>query len=402
MTAARAAAIEPAALAEEIVACIQDSHICLASDVPCNLLSGLSERLRPVSTIRWCTAVQEGDAIAVAAGGWLGGGNSMVLMQNSGLGNAVNPLTSLVIPFGIPLLLVCSWRGEPGLPDEKHHHAMGSMTAMLLQLMGIDTLAIGEDTADRAELRRFIVGGTGPRCLLVSRGALPPLPVASTPEQCGRGDGAPVVPAAPGGRRRRGHVSRSAAVGAVRSAIAEGVPIVSTTGYTSRELCALEDRDEHFYMAGSMGCALALGLGVTLSSPRPVVVLDGDGAALMRLGTLATVGSEAPRGLIHVLLDNGMHESTGGQPTVSGAIDFVAVAAACGYQSARSAHSTAELAALLDDAQRQPGPHFVHVPTRPEGAVPKRVGVSPEENAQRFRRFCKSDDGHGRVIGSSS
>jgi phosphonopyruvate decarboxylase len=166
--------------------------------------------------------------------------------------------------------------------------------------------------------------------------------------------------------------------------------VVATTGYTGRELYALDDRSNQIYMVGSMGCASSFGLGLALACPdRRVVVLDGDGAALMRLGALATLGYERPANLVHVLLDNGVHESTGGQTTVSRSIDFSAIAAACGYPRVASVGAPGELAAVLNEAQG--ALQFVHAPTLP--GVPDnlpRPTITPADVAARLRATLHS------------
>ena len=137
--------------------------------------------------------------------------------------------------------------------------------------------------------------------------------------------------------------------------------VVATTGKTGRELFTLEDRPQQLYQVGSMGCASAMGLGIALNSNRPVLVLDGDGAALMKLGSMATIGAHAPGNLIHVLLDNGMHDSTGGQATVSPNVDFAAVAQACGYPVAYRCDSARGFAQALETAlTRGPRPVLIH------------------------------------------
>jgi phosphonopyruvate decarboxylase len=161
--------------------------------------------------------------------------------------------------------------------------------------------------------------------------------------------------------------------------------VIATTGYTGRELYAIDDRTNHLYMVGSMGCASSIGLGHALARPdRRVVVLDGDGAMLMRLGALATIGYERPANLVHLLLDNEMHESTGGQSTVTHSVDAAGVAAACGYPDVRHLHGVDDVAALLADDL--PSCTFAHVKIR--SGVPDdlpRPAVTPAEVADRFR-----------------
>ena len=166
--------------------------------------------------------------------------------------------------------------------------------------------------------------------------------------------------------------------------------VVATTGKTGRELFTLADRAQQLYQVGSMGCASAMGLGIALNTARPVVVLDGDGAALMKLGTLATIGAQAPDNLIHVLLDNGVHDSTGGQATVSPNVDFAAVAQACGYPKAYRCDTENRLHASTGRcAHRGPGASIDPCADRVLALVAElgRPTVAPRDVARRFRSF---------------
>jgi len=178
---------------------------------------------------------------------------------------------------------------------------------------------------------------------------------------------------------------------AVQDMLAPDDVLVATTGYTGRELFACGDRPNQFYMVGSMGCAASFGLGLALARPRHrIIVLDGDGAALMRLGAFCTLGHERPENLVHIVLDNGMHESTGGQATVSSTVNFTALAAAAGYPRVCSVTTGAELRSELN--QHPPVLSFVHVPIVP--GIPDglpRPDIAPAAVAQRLRIFLEGD-----------
>jgi phosphonopyruvate decarboxylase len=175
------------------------------------------------------------------------------------------------------------------------------------------------------------------------------------------------------------------------SLVPDAAGVVATTGKCGRELFTLADRPQHLYQVGSMGGASAMGLGVALHTSRPVVVLDGDGAALMKLGNLATIGTHAPANLVHVVLDNGVHDSTGGQATVSANVDFAAVALACGYASGASCDSLRGFEQALTATHDRAGPHLIHARIAP-GSLAKlgRPTVTPPEVARRFQRFLAS------------
>ena len=165
--------------------------------------------------------------------------------------------------------------------------------------------------------------------------------------------------------------------------------MIATTGKTGRELFTIADRPNHLYVVGGMGTASAIGLGITLARPeQPVVVIDGDGAALMKLGTLSTVGFYQPRNLLHIILDNESHDSTGGQQTASPVVDFAAIAQAANYRQAISLDGRNDLGAAVRKLRNEPGPSLLHVKIRP--GSPDNLGrptVKPHEVKERFMHF---------------
>jgi phosphonopyruvate decarboxylase len=174
--------------------------------------------------------------------------------------------------------------------------------------------------------------------------------------------------------------------------------VIATTGKCGRALFTLADRPQHLYQVGSMGGASCMGLGVALSVSRPVVVLDGDGAALMKLGSFATIGAYAPAGLIHIVLDNGVHDSTGGQPTVPSSVDFAGVALACGYRHAISCTTVDQFASAYRLAVAGPKPVLIHARIAP-GSMSKlgRPTIAPADVARRFRAFLAQPSTAGAV-----
>jgi phosphonopyruvate decarboxylase len=185
-------------------------------------------------------------------------------------------------------------------------------------------------------------------------------------------------------------VKRGPMLKAVQHAVRTEDLVLATTGYTGRELYALDDRPNQFYMVGSMGCASSFGLGIALARPdRRVIVLDGDGAVLMRMGALCTIGTERPRNLIHIVFDNGAYESTGGQKTVSRGVDLCAVARACGYERTMEVSDPKELEKALEE-HRNDALTFIRVPIL--SGVPEnlpRPEIAPPEVARRFSRGFK-------------
>ena len=354
--------------------------------VPCSFLTPMINRVIGDGATRYVGAASEGEAVAIAAGAWLAGRETTVMCQNSGLGNAVNPLTSLNHPFRIPTLMIVTWRGEPGLGDEPQHELMGEVTGALLDTIRVPRRAFpaeaGDVDAALEEARARMAADGLPFAFIMAKASVEDSGLDPTPP--------PPPPSGEALDRRRGETppTRHEVLARVLAASGDDVAIIATTGKCGRELFTLADREQHLYQVGSMGCALGMGLGVAGNVARPVVVLDGDGAMLMKLGTLATVGAEAPSNLVHIVLDNGVHDSTGGQPTVSPGVDFAAAAVACGYRRAVRLDDAGEVEAALRAALKAPGPHMLHVRVRP-GSLAKlgRPTVKPPEVARRFKDF---------------
>jgi len=310
-----------------------------------------------------------------------------VMFQNSGFGNTINPLTSLTHTFRIPVLIIVTLRGEPGGPaDEPQHELMGQITSDLLDLLGIawDWFPTDEDAIEPV-LERAVATMDNERrsfALIMRKGSVAPHALQSVP--AARPPAPRIIAAVPPTAHRADMLR------AIQASVDPDTIVIASTGYTGRELYALDDRPGQLYMVGSMGCAVSLGLGIALACPdRRIVVLDGDGALLMRLGALAMLGVERPPNLVHVLLDNGIHESTGGQTTLSSTVDFCAVASACGYPSVVTAAEPDELGAQLAATTGQLA--FIYVPTLP--GVPDdlpRPTVTPAEVAERLRAHIMS------------
>ncbi|GAA0909557.1 phosphonopyruvate decarboxylase [Streptomyces thermoalcalitolerans] len=345
--------------AQDFCALLADRGFSLASGVPCSHFGGPIAHLS-TQPGRYVPAPNEGSALAVAAGAALGGRRSYVMLQNSGLGNLINPLTSLVMTYQLPILTFTSLRGWPDpATDEPQHAVMGPATPGLLDSIhtphytlyakdGPDefSLILEQAEKDLAEQRAPFV--------LVERGAIGKAAAANDP-----------------------HREGLAAAEAIRvvTAAAPQAAVIATTGYTGRDTFAVADSPRNFYMQGSMGHASSLGLGVALTHPeRTVVILDGDGALLMHLGALSMIGHAAPANLIHVVLDNRIHESTGGQATTSATTSFPDMALAAGYASAVTCDSEDAVRSAMAQAQAVPGPHLINVKTLPRtGTIPPRA-----------------------------
>jgi phosphonopyruvate decarboxylase len=372
--------------AQEFLAPLSARGFAFFTGVPCSFLTPLINAVLNERAVKYVGAASEGEAVALAAGAWLAGRATVVMCQNSGLGNAINPLTSLNHPFRIPTLLLVTWRGEPGLQDEPQHRLMGEITAPLLDTIRVAHAPFPDDAELVGEALDRAVGLMAERQLpyafIVPRDAVRDSALkarAPKPPAAGRRH-----ELAAGGRRPR----RVEALARLLALVGEEAAVIATTGKTGRELFTLADRVQHLYQVGSMGGALPMGLGVALNAKRPVVVLDGDGAALMKLGAFATVGAQAPANLTHIVLDNGVHDSTGGQPTVSAGVDFARIAVACGYRAGYHCDTLAGFERAWGAVARAGGPSLIHLRIRP-GSLEKlgRPTVTPPEVARRFRAF---------------
>jgi len=360
----------------------------IISGVPCSYLTPLINTAIANPHMRYVGAANEGDAVAIACGAQVGGIRGVTIFQNSGLGNAVNPLTSLTSAFALPVLLVCSWRGQPeGPADEPQHGMMGRITPDLFELMGIPWERFPTEESELAHALGRAVDhmdrARGPYALIVPKGTIGGGAVAPPPPQARSATRKAVEGRFVGGTP----IDPDAALASIQDGSRDDDVLVATTGFTGRALYALADRPNQLYMVGSMGCASSMGLGLALTRPeRRIVVIDGDGAMLMRMGAVATIGFEAPGNLLHVLLDNGVHDSTGAQATVSASTDLSEIALACGYASARR---VADVTALRDAVSTdERGPRFLHVRTRARtNRKLPRPTVRPDEVAERLRRW---------------
>jgi len=360
--------------------------------VPCSFLKPFINYVIDDPSLNYIGASSEGEAVGIALGAYLAGRKTVAMCQNSGLGNMVNPLTSLNFPFRVPTLLITTWRGEPGVKDEPQHELMGQITHRLLETMEIPWLPFPKTDADvvttMEKAEASMAKRSKPFALVMSEGTVA--------EHELRGQKSPAAvkcdlrrwPSVPIAER----MIRTQALQVLLESLAGNEAILGTTGKTGRELFTIADRPNHLYVVGGMGTASAIGFGVAQVLPKQeVVVIDGDGAALMKMGNFSTIGYYQPRNLLHVLLDNESHDSTGGQRTASGIVDFAAAAAATNYRNAFAAERADDVREALNLTRRRPGPTLLHVRIRP--GSPNNLGrptVKPHEVKERFMAFLKS------------
>ncbi len=299
-------------------------------------------------------AANEGNCTALAAGYHLASGKvPVVYMQNSGEGNIINPVASLLNDkvYAIPVVFIVGWRGEPGIHDEPQHIYQGEVTLKLLEDMDIVTFVIGKDTTDEetaekmCEFRRVLASGRAV-AFVIRKGAL------SYDEKVEY--------------KNNNAMLREEVIRHIIAACGED-PIVSTTGKTSRELFEARAANDQphkydFLTVGSMGHSSSIALGIAINKPgKRIWCIDGDGAVLMHMGAMAVIGANRPCNLIHIVINNEAHETVGGMPTVAGKVDLVAVAKACNYPYAIQVNSYEELDRELEKVKADNQLSFIEV-----------------------------------------
>lgn len=359
--------------------------------VPCSYLRPFIDYVIDRDDLSYVAATNEGEALAIATGAQLAGRRPVVMLQNSGLGNLVNPLASLSYPFRVPALLIVTLRGDPQFKDEPQHELMGRITSDLLRTMEVehDWFPASDDAIAPAIATAVArKNATGlPYAFILRKNVV----TNYTPRAAGT-DAAPLSGAHP----PRTHPTRRHALAAIAAAMRADSIVVATTGKTGREWFELGDRDRNLYLVGSMGCASSVALGLAREVDQPVLVLDGDGAALMRLEAMASVGSVHPERFVHIVLDNEAYDSTGAQRTISAGVDFPAIARACGYAGAESVTGTDALAEAVKRAQESTGPHLIHCRIALSTAAEVgRPSVPPRDVAERLRATLRAARGEG-------
>ncbi len=372
--------------------------------VPCSFLTPFINYVLQDESLHYVSAANEGDAVALIAGVTLGGKRGITMMQNSGLGNAVSPLTSLTWTFRLPQLLIVTWRGQPGVSDEPQHALMGPVTPQMLDTMEVawETFPTEADQIGPA-LERAIahMDSTGrPYALVMQKGSVAPYELKESAAPARKAPTAAITRFAGNDSAAELPTRQQALERVIAHTPLDSTVVIASTGFCGRELYALDDRANQLYMVGSMGCVTSFSLGLALARPDlNVVALDGDGAALMRMGNFATLGAYGPANLTHVLLDNGAHDSTGGQATVSPQVSFAGVAAACGYGEALESDNIAVLDDVLLAARERradvAGTRFVRITIRrgtPDG-LPRPTITPPDVKTRLMRHIGAAHQG---------
>lgn len=329
-------------------------------------------------------AANEGNCVGIASGYYLATGKiPVVYMQNSGEGNAINPIASLLSDevYAIPMIFLIGWRGEPGVHDEPQHIYQGKVTLKLLEDMDIEYSIIGSDTSEddlKLTMQRFqkiLVSGKSV-ALVVRKDAL------VNGEKCKYGNSHTLC--------------REDVIKKIVS-YSEQDPIISTTGKISRELYEIreargEGHQYDFLTVGSMGHSSSIALGVALHKPKwKVWCIDGDGAMLMHLGATSVIGNFAPENMIHIVLNNEAHETVGGMPTVASKAKLTDIAKSCGYEYVTCVDTEEDLDSVLREAKERKGLSFIEIKCNISSRKDLgRPSITPKESKEQFMRYLDS------------
>jgi phosphonopyruvate decarboxylase len=365
---------------------MHEHKLLFFAGVPDSLLKNLCAYIDDnVSTEMHIICANEGSAIALGAGHYLGTGNiPVVYMQNSGLGNSVNPLTSLTDQdvYSIPVLLIIGHRGKQGTPDEPQHVKMGKISLPLLDCLSIPYAVLGADTKNTTDIIgdavKYMHQNKSPYAIVVEPGTFENYnnSIKSMTGQI--------------------ELTRKEAITFCANALPSDAAIVSTTGHISRELYQyrintnIEDIKKDFKVVGSMGHANMIALGTAQNTNKEIYCFDGDGASIMHLGNMAIIGQKAPKNYKHIIFNNGAHVSVGGQSTVGHQIDLSLIAKACGYKSIFKVSTLKELKTAWEQFKHLDGPILLEVLTniQAESDLP-RPEKCPNESKEMFMDYLK-------------
>ena len=343
---------------KEFFGALRDQGIHNFSGVPDSLLKDICAYISDNTTSsQHLITANEGSAVALAVGQYIATGQlSLIYMQNSGFGNAINPLLSVAASevYSIPMLVMIGWRGEPGVKDEPQHVKQGAVMEELLNACDVPFVVIDAETKHISKIVKSTVekaiSNSRPVVLLVRQGAFGTYELKQSTQNISE-------------------ESREDAIKMVVQASGPEDVFVSTTGKASRELFEIrvqnkQSHEKDFLTVGSMGHASMIALGIAQNTNRHVFCIDGDGASLMHLGNLTSTGQSGARNLIHILLNNAAHDSVGGQATCANEVDIPLIAKACGYASASSICELSEMESYINRFKLLPGPHLLEVRIR--------------------------------------
>ncbi len=350
--------------------------------VPDSLLKNICAYISDnTSSDQHLITANEGSAVALAVGQYISTGRpSLVYMQNSGFGNSINPLLSLADNkvYGIPMVLMVGWRGEPGVKDEPQHIKQGEVMEDLLQACSLPSYIIDSKTKKIDQIIRSAIKNTlsnkQPVVLLIKKGTFGPYKLKNTEADIA-------------------DISRESAIKSIIDNSNSSDIFVSTTGKASRELFEIRENNNQshktdFLTVGSMGHASMIAFGIAQNNSKNIFCIDGDGASIMHLGNLTSIGQSKNKNFIHILLNNSAHDSVGGQPTCADKIDIVSIAKACGYKSAKSICGLDQIGEIIKKFKSQSGPHLLEIKVKKGSRSDLgRPTSSPQQNKDALMQF---------------
>lgn len=338
---------------KELLATLKKNKVNFYAGVPDSVLKNLSIYFNKLGKNKHIIAANEGSAVSLGIGHYLATKKiPCVYLQNSGLGNAINPIISIAHKkvYSIPLLLMIGWRGSYGQKDEPQHEAKGKITPSLLKLLGIKYCVL-QKKKDLTKLNKLIKGAYKTKKIvacLIERNILK----TDLKENISK--------------KNKSSFLRKDFITELLKQISVNSKIISTTGYTSRELMQIRKekklfKGQDFYMVGGMGHASMVSLGFSMNSKKQTICLDGDGSILMHLGSLRTLGYLGNSNLKHILLNNNSHESVGGQPTTAKGIDFKKLSKTFGYKKYYKILKRENVKQEIKNFLKSEGPSFLEV-----------------------------------------
>ncbi|MDB2683581.1 phosphonopyruvate decarboxylase [Alphaproteobacteria bacterium] len=373
---------------EDYLELLIKNNINFFTGVPDSLLkefcSCLDKHLGPLNHV---ISSNEGAAVGLAIGNYIGTNEiPLVYMQNSGLGNAINPILSLASSevYGIPMVLMIGWRGEPLKKDEPQHFHQGRITIPLLETMDIPVVILDSNIEKAKKQTQFILMEArrinGPVAIVIKKNTFENFEPLHLP---------PSVFS----------VSRESAIITILKLLEKDVSIVCTTGMASRELFEFRAKnnqkiEKDFLTVGGMGHASQIALGIARARPNKLIYcLDGDGAVLMHMGSLGILGQSNQKNFVHIVLNNGSHDSVGGQPTICNSINLSNIAKSCGYKNVFTAHTESEIKKSILQIKTLEGPTFLEIKIKPGNR--KNIGrpsSTPQQNKQALMNYLGVSD----------
>lgn len=334
--------------------------------VPCSVLKNIFSYIKLKYPDMYLTANNEGEALSIATGMSLAQKRPVVLMQNSGIGNMMNPFVSLNQVYKLPIIFIISWRGHSEIKDSVEHEIMGKITIETLKLLDMSIIDLTNEMIDVNVILEKIEKSNESNkscCILVNKNTFD--------------DKEEYIECIDTDEIEDNVLGKDEVIMALAEKIEQDTIIVSGTGIISRELFHFADRDLNFYMLGSMGCASSIGLGLALETNKKVIVLEGDGSFLMRMENIVSIGNQKPQNLIHIIVIDGEYETTGHQKV--NIVDYKEVVKGCGCNKIYVCKNYLELCNSIEECMKNTEYSTILAQIKKRTNIQSRVSKTPEE-----------------------